>query len=87
MTDRIKWDIEHLKKDNRLQNEEIDELKQQVRNLESFRDTTMEKLITIFNIIEELKEGDKWIKRTFTTALITVSFGAIVSLLAWFIQL
>lgn len=84
--DRLAWDVNNLKEESNQQAQNLLEQEARIRKLESFKDSTVEKLITIFNMIEDIKEGDKWIKRTFTAALVTMVTGAVASLLVWLIQ-
>lgn len=80
------WDIKQLQRESE-ENRRIN-LEQEVRlrSLESFRDSTVEKLITVFKRLDELQEGDQWIKRVIVTSLITGVIGAVISLIVWAIQ-
>lgn len=84
--DKLVWDVDKLKQEKEYQNSGLIEREKRIRKLESFKDSTVEKLITVFSMIEDIKENDKWIKRTFTAALITMVTGAIASILVWLIQ-
>lgn len=86
MTEKNAWDISKLKEDvAELRRVEL-EHEVRIRSLESFRDSTVERLITVFNRLDELQEGDQWIKRVITTALITAVIGALISGVVWAIQ-
>lgn len=86
MTDKNSWDIKQLQL-------VVDEVKQnwqglegRVRVLELFKESTVEKLIIIFNQLKELQEGDKWIKRVFITSLIAATLSTLGTLLVWAIK-
>lgn len=83
--EKIKWDIDHLKKENEAQNKIIDAHETRMREMESFKDSTVEKLITIFNSIDEIKKDSDWMRKTLTTAIIGVIATVIGSLLVWLI--
>lgn len=86
MSEKNSWDIAQLQKDSE-ENRRVNlEHEKRLRSLESFRDSTIEKLINVFNMLEELKEGDQWIKRVIVTALVTGVIGAVISLIVWAIQ-
>ena len=86
MSEKNSWDIKQLQKDSQ-ESRRVDlEHEKRLRSLESFRDSTIEKLINVFNMLEELKEGDQWIKRVIVTALVTGVIGAVISLIVWAIQ-
>lgn len=84
--DKLKWDIEHLQKESKEQNKKIAEHSKEIRDLRSFKDSTVEKLVMILNTIEEMKENDRWLKRVFTSSLVTAIIGAVGSLIVWLIQ-
>ena len=83
---RNAWEIERLNDSVAEINRKQVEQEQRLRVLESFRDSTLEKLIVIYNKLDELQEGDKWIKRVFISSLITAVTGAIVSFIVWAIK-
>lgn len=86
MTEKNAWDIKQLQKETEDSRRVDQDHEVRLRSLESFRDSTVEKLITVFNRLDELQEGDQWIKRVIVTALVTGIIGAIVSLVVWAIQ-
>jgi len=85
MSDKMKWDIEQIKKDNEAQDRRLDEHDKQLSSFQSFKDSTVEKLITIFNSIDEMKAESKWMKKTFTTTLLGAIVTVITSILVWLI--
>lgn len=86
MTDKNSWDIAQLQREAEDGRTVDKDHEARLRSLESFRDSTVEKLITVFNRLDELQEGDQWIKRVIVTALVTGIIGAIISLVVWAIQ-
>lgn len=86
MTDRKAWEHEQLmewKKEVNLKFEKLEEWK---HGQDKFKTTTVQQLVTIFKKLEELQEGDKWIKRMFITALVGTGFSAVMAMVLWAIQ-
>ncbi|MBM7598068.1 uncharacterized coiled-coil DUF342 family protein [Virgibacillus halotolerans] len=86
MSDKTQWDIEHLQKKADQHEAKLNSHDKRLAALQSFKDSTVEKLLTIFKSIEEIKEESRWMKRSFTTALIGGIVTAVVSLVIWLIQ-
>lgn len=90
MTDRIKWDIEQIKQreiDREVgYREKFKKIEEDMKDLWTFKTSTVEKLIMIFQMLEELKEGDKMIKRIFITSLVGGVFSGLSALVVWAIQ-
>lgn len=84
--EKTRWDVGHLQKENKQQNKTISEHDSRIRELESFRDSTIEKLITIFKSIDEIREESLWLRRVFTSSLIGGVITAAISLIVWLIQ-
>ncbi|PAV30153.1 hypothetical protein CIL05_06715 [Virgibacillus profundi] len=82
---RTKWEIESLHKKTDKHEERLDEHDKRLTSFQSFKDSTVEKLITIFNSIEEMKEDSQWIRKTFTTTILGAIATVIASLLVWLI--
>lgn len=80
------WEIEQLKKQTDRVEAEVINLKKDVDDLQSFRDTSVQKFITIFNRLKEMQEGDQWVKRIFIGALVTGAIGSIFSFIVWAVQ-
>lgn len=80
---RQEWEIEQLKdlvkglKEGQTKHHEL------LAELALFKATTVDKLLLIFAKLEELREGDRWIKRIFVTALIGAILSAVASLIVW----
>ena len=79
MQERHSWEIENMKKTDEKHEVQISDHEKRIRALESFKDSTVEKLITIFNMLEEIREGAKWIRRILASSLITAIIGAVVT--------
>lgn len=86
MTEKNSWDIQQLQRETEDSRRVDQDHEARLRAMESFRDSTVEKLITVFNRLDELQEGDQWIKRVVVTSLVTGVIGAIISLVVWAIQ-
>lgn len=86
MSDKLQWEVDRIKESNKDKDKDIKDHAKRLSELEAFKISTIEKLLIIFTKIEEIKEGDKWIKRTFTGTLITAIIGAVVSFVVWAIQ-
>lgn len=85
-SEKNSWDIEQLQRQANDTKAVAQDHEARLRSLESFKDSTVEKLITVFNRLDELQEGGQWIKRVIVTSLVTGVIGAIISLLIWAIQ-
>jgi hypothetical protein len=86
LSEKTEWEVEQLKISNKEINKKLDNHAVSIRDFETFKVSTIEKLLQIFSAIEVIKESDAWIKRTFTKTLITAIIGAVVSLVVWAIQ-
>ena len=86
VTDKNAWDIEQLQSAMGEMKKNWQDHEGRMRIMESFKDSTVEKLIIIFNKLEELQEGDKWIKRVFITSLIAATISTLGSLIVWAFQ-
>lgn len=86
MTDKNSWDIKQLQRETEDSRRVDQDHEARLRALESFRDSTVERLIVVFNRLDELQEGDQWIKRVIVTSLVTGVIGAVISLVVWAIQ-
>lgn len=85
-TEKNAWDIGQMKEK---MGEMTDVLKghtRQLQDYETFKAATVEKLLIIFAKLEELQEGDRWIKRIFVTALVGAVTSAVISLVVWAFQ-
>lgn len=79
MSDKLEWEVEHLKKESKRYAKEMQEFR-------SFRDSTVEKLIIIFRMLEEIKEESRWLKRMFTSALVGGIATGVISLIVGLIK-
>lgn len=86
MTEKNSWDIKQLQRESEDSKKVDQDHERRLRSLESFQDSTVEKLITVFKRLDELHEGDQWIKRVIVTALVSSVIGAVISLVVWAIQ-
>lgn len=86
MSEKTEWEVEQLKAANIETNRKLDNHAVSIRDFETFKVSTIEKLLQIFQQLESIKEGDEWIKRTFTKTLVTAIIGAVVSFVVWAIQ-
>lgn len=64
----------------------IETLDKRLDDLEKFKDSQQVRNLQLFDMIAEIKDDTRWIRRTFTSALIGGSFSAIVGLVVWLIQ-
>lgn len=84
--ERHQWEIEQIKKDMDALFDSKRKMEEKVDTLESFRDSTVEKMTVIFSKIEELAESGKWLKRTLFGALTAGVIGVLTTLITWAIQ-
>lgn len=64
----------------------IDALDERLDQLESFKDSQEVRNMQLFSMIGDIKDDTRWIRRTFTSALIGGSCSAIIGLFVWLIQ-
>lgn len=90
MTDQNKWEIEQLKEQAKERAQKTSErfrkVEEKIEDLVLFKTSTVEKLIIVFQMLEELKEGDKYIKRVFITSLVAAAVSGVGSLIVWAFQ-
>lgn len=67
-------------------NLELGKQDDRLRTVEVFKETTVDKLLQVFQAVEKLEEKDRWEKRTFTAALLTSIVGAVISAIVWAFQ-
>jgi len=80
------WDIEQLQNWKKELMQKMGKLETRVEEHETFKATTIQQLLVVFKTLDELKEGDKWLRRMFITALVGTALTAIGALLVWAIQ-
>lgn len=83
MTDKNSWDIKQLQEKVAELINEWKEQKNRIEKLEKWKVATVEKLIIISEKLEELQEGDQFIKRVFITSLIGAVLSGIASVIVW----
>lgn len=86
MSEKTEWEVEQLKAANIEVNRKLDNHAVSIRDFETFKVSTIEKLLQIFSAIEDIKDADEWIKRTFTKTIVTGIIGAVISFIVWAIQ-
>lgn len=86
MTDRRQWEHEQLMEWRKEVIAKFENLEEWKRGQDEFKQTTILQLLTIVKRLEELQEGDKWIKRMFVTALVGTALSAVGGIIMWAIQ-
>lgn len=86
MTDRNAWNIEKLLEWKAEVEIRFRDLNGWQHDHDEFKNTTIQQLIVIFDTLKELKEGDKWLKRMFITALVGTGVTSIGALIVWAFQ-
>lgn len=86
MEQKNSWEISQLQKTDTKQEGQLTDHEKRIQSLERFKVGTVEKLITVFTMLEEIRESGKWIRRLVSSALITAIIGAIVSAVSWVIK-
>lgn len=90
MTEQTKWEVEQLKKREEKKDEKnenrFQKLEEKVDALVIFKTATVEKLLMILQMLEELKEGNRVIKRIFITSLVGSVLSGITAAIVWAIQ-
>lgn len=83
MQDKNAWDIEQLQKWKSDIAQTARDTEVRLRDLEKFKEATVQQLITIFEKLKALQEGDTWIKRAFIVSLIGAVVSAVFAALRW----
>ena len=86
MTEKHSWQIEQIHERLRKIDKENGSRDEKIDTLESFKDSTVEKLNVIFEKIEDLSESGKWLKRTLVGAMVAGVVTILTTLATWFIQ-
>lgn len=83
MTGPTHEDMRNLKAELRGKVEKLD---QRIDELDRFRDSQEVRNEQLFSMVAEIKDDTRWIRRTFTSALIGGSSSAVIGLVVWMIQ-
>lgn len=83
---RNEWDINQIYQKVEAIEKQMRDNAGKIHDLELFRESTAQKLLTIFSELKDLQDGDKWIKRLIIGSLITGAVGAVFSFLVWAVQ-
>lgn len=83
MTGPTHEDLRNLKAELRGKIEKLDE---RIDHLDKFKESQDVRNMQLFSMIAEIKDDTRWIRRTFTSALIGGSFSAVIGLVVWFIK-
>lgn len=86
MQDKNAWDIVQLWKAMGELKDLYRDQEKEIKTLTEFKNSTVEKLIIIFATLEELREGDRFIKRVFITSLVGAVLSVLGSLIVWAFQ-
>lgn len=76
-------DMKNLKAELRGKIEKLDE---RIDHLDKFKDSQEVRNMQLFSMIAEIKDDTRWIRRTFTSALIGGSCSAVIGFVVWMIQ-
>ena len=64
----------------------IEALDKRLDELDQFKGSQEVRNMQLFSMIAEIKDDTRWIRRTFTSALIGGSCSAVIGLFVWLIQ-
>ncbi|WP_077325802.1 hemolysin XhlA family protein [Virgibacillus siamensis] len=78
MDEREKWRIKRLEDDNERMKNELDDLQR-------FKESTVEKLKTVYERIQDLESTNQWISRSFFYVIFGGVISAFGSLIVWLI--
>ncbi len=79
MDEKTKWEVDKLK-------EEVEKNQEEISKLNEFKTKTIEQLKTLFNTVDEIKKGNRWMSQSFIYLLAGGIISGITSLLIWLIQ-
>lgn len=83
MTGPTHEDMRNLKAELRGKIEKLDE---RIDQLDRFKESQAVRNMQLFDMIAEIKDDTRWIRRTFAGALIGGSGSAIIGLVVWMIK-
>ena len=64
----------------------LDQLDQRLDKLDLFKESQEVRTTQLFNMIAEIKDDTRWIRRTFTSALIGGTISAAIGFVVWFVK-
>ena len=64
----------------------LDLLDQRLDKLDLFKESQEVRTTQLFNMIAEIKDDTRWIRRTFTSALIGGTISAAIGFIVWFVK-
>lgn len=65
--------------------EDVKENSKKITELEGFKYTTIERLKTLFERINDIEKSNKWVSQSFFYLILSGVIGAIFSLIGWLI--
>jgi uncharacterized coiled-coil DUF342 family protein len=86
VSDKTQWELNRLNERTDKHEKRLDQHDEKLSSFQSFKDSTVEKLITIFKSIDEMKAESKWMKKTFTNTLLGAIVTVVTSIIIWLIQ-
>lgn len=64
----------------------LDHLDQRLDRLDLFKESQEVRTAQVFELIAEIKDDTRWIRRTFTSALIGGTISAAIGFIVWFVK-
>lgn len=65
--------------------EDVKENSKKITELEGFKYTTIERLKTLFERINDIEKSNKWVSQSFFYLILSGVIGAVFSLIGWLI--
>lgn len=85
-TEEVLRRMEQLEKRQDKQEERMEKHDDRIDDLEKKQTRTDEQLVTVFNVLKDIADDTRWIRRTFIGALLVGAVSAGFTLIVWLIQ-
>lgn len=86
MDDKFKWELKQVQKETADNSKEITALKEWKGDMDTFKASLVEKLVTIFKRLDSIEDTNKWVNRTALGTLATGVMAVIGALIMWLVQ-
>lgn len=82
MEEKNKWAIQRLDEKTAENKRRREDHEVRIRELESFKTETIERLKTVFNRLKDIEQSNQWVSKTFFTLI----FGGVVTAVGTFLN-
>lgn len=86
MDEKFKWELKQVQKETADNSSKIIELQTWKSDMDTFKASLVEKLVTIFKRLDSIEDTNKWVNRTALGTLATGVVAVIGALIMWLVQ-